>query len=544
MEDSAKTPHALPKIVVGDAAPSNYISLRDMFNEMVAAGLELFCQAPQPARDGDPPPPDPFRIIPPFATSPPDLMLLHTESVYREPAAAGAAEGRVLLGPDLMPLRATVDPGPPVVITPPPGADAAIAAFRLSSSDAANIGKMAMIHYKNLKMTAQDYQERFDAFKTIMSRYVSADTIALLEPDYRARDPRSAFRNLVQRVRRANNPGITSVIEDRAAAIDWGIQEDLTRYLQRKETLWLHLFEMGEAWTDAKKKNHLIRVLSEVTGVSGPYGSQINDLMDDDGMRYETAKDIVLRAEIRVLAHNGNNKAFRHKDQDFMASWQPFDGKKRGKAWVYDESRAAAYVDPKSYYTSAAAVSGHAMAAEAGQAPPAKAAGKAKQGGKQSSGGSKNQPGECRFCPGQRHRIWHCPNVVRCQKDCCKGWRHRKGAPCDGGAERREYEARRKGSGQSGDRSPRATAHSASVEPGALPKVPDAAPSIQPLSGPTAADYANLVTQQAMLTQQLQQLRTQVQQNRVPSRSAVLPASPHTYMVGDDNYDDFEDYSS
>lgn len=541
MEDSAKTPRGKPKIEVGYAAAQNYSSLRGMWNHLVAEGLELFCRPPT-ATPGDPIPVDTFRVIPPFAEEPPNQGLLLSETTYREPIPAGAAAdavGRILLGSDLMPMRATVTGSPPV-ITPPMGADPA-SGFMLSLTEAANIGKMAKSQFDSRKATAEDYQKQFDKFKGIVAAFVTAETITLLEEEYFARNPRRIFSQIVSRVNQANDPGLTNAIDSAAQAIDWGVAETLTHYLRRKQDMWDNLHEMGETWTDAKKKNHILKVLTHVTGAAGPYMITIERIRDDDAMSYSDAKSAILKAETRVQATNGNNKAYKGKEPDCIESWQPYDGRKAKTGnWVYDPKRAEAYLDPRAYYTTNAVTKGHAMAADAGRSSSAKSSGKTKAGGKPSGGKSASRTPDCRYCPGQQHRIYQCPNVVQCWNPSCQGWRHRKGTPCDNGAERRERLARLQANGRATNRGPQATAHSASVEQGPLPKVPDATPAQPPpqamIAGMLPAEYANLVTQQAATIQRQaainQRLTNQLRTNRTASHAAAMY---------DDYYDDMED---
>ena len=544
MEDIGKTPANFPKIVFGYACVTNYTSFRNLRDKLKSSSLGKFLGPPEEPGPGLPAPPDTYRVIPPFTDAPPDLSALSTNLAYREPPAVAGTTGHILVGPDFMPTWGSPDPTNPTIH--PPGRDATVAPFRLTLNDVVSLTRVITSHYAAKERIAEKFQREFDQFLEILVDYVSPDAYRQLENEIVARDPRRVIAAIIDRIRRANDPQLTAAVETQAHALDWGLNEDLTHFFRRKEDIWQHLLELNAPISEDRKKDYIIRMITHATGSNGPYSFAIGAFkLNRAGTSYEALKEALLNLETDTVAIGGRgNKTVGDERHVYLPSWLPYDAKKVRGEWVYDEKKKAAYLDPKAYYNTVAVVRGSAMVAEstATTGKPTAAGGGAGGGA-----GGKGRTFNCPFCPGEKHRFADCPNAVRCKNDCCKGWRHRKGQPCDGGAARREWENKQKARGQPKGRgakaAPKAAAHVATTETGTLPKAPEAAPT--PASQPpTSADIANLIRQQAMLTEQFQRWTDRARRSRSASRAAVIPATPHTVMFDDDDYSDFKDYSS
>ena len=439
-----RTPSKLPKMIFGVAQPANYINSQEMRAAIKASSLEFMCcnTRPIPA-GGGPRPPDGFTIEPEFVMTPPDAERFYSMLVYRNAAA------RIILGENLIPIEPQVDPATGAIVHPPDAAaDAAgivTPAAVMTEEEYSLVFDRANKHWKSRKSRIEAYQTNFATFKAILEKFISSESMRSLHEPLSRRDPRATWELISDKIDDANNASLTTTIADSANKLDWGVREHFEEYVRRKTNLWNHLRDLHSPLTEEQKKTHIAQMLIHSTGYTGPYRDSIKELLNTV-RPVATVEEIIeqVKAEERSIMAltKGNNKWSPGSEQNFTANWQPFDAKLKGGIWNFDDKTMQAYYDPRTY-SADSVVLGHARAAGDVRIAVSDGGGKAgprtnkKAGGGGSSGRSLPP---CPLCTGDHHYVQNCPKMAKCSNACCKGWHHRKGAPCDGGKERREWE--------------------------------------------------------------------------------------------------------
>ena len=435
----------MPKMIFGVAQPANYINSQEMRAAIKAQSLEFMCNNTNPLpAGGGPRPPDGFTIEPEFVMTPPDAVRFFNMLVYRD------NNTRIILGDHLIPMEPQVDPVTGAIVHPPGAAvDAAtglvIPATAMNDEEYNLVFDRANKHWKSRKARIEAYQLNFTKFRAILQEFISSESMRSLQEPLSRRDPRATWQLISDKIDDANNAGLTTTIADSANKLDWGVREHFEEYVRRKMNLWNHLRDLRAPISEEQKKTHLAQMLIHSTGYTGPYRDSIKEFLNSIPP-VATVDEIIegVKAEERSIMAltKGNNKWSPGTEQNFTEGWQPYDSKLRAGIWTFDEKTKAAYYDPRTY-SADSVVLGHARVAGEARLAASDGGGKAgprtskKAGGGGSSGRSLPN---CPLCTGEQHYVQNCPKMAKCSNSCCKGWHHKRGAPCDGGKERREWE--------------------------------------------------------------------------------------------------------
>jgi hypothetical protein len=501
-----RTPQGFAKVIFGTPQPCAIINQVHIRNELVQLGYEIIFD---PA----------FVVVPPFHDEAPEPGALAFIFYYHD------AGGNPIMDANFDPI---INPVPANAFAPvPAGAPAgapgvALPPRLLSARDIDSIYKLRTATHKINKAKAEKYQTIFDAFKSVLNKYLSPQAIRELETPLNARDIKATWELITTKITQGNRLVVATIVERYAFVYDWGIRETLTQCLQRHEILWQHMENLSDPPSDIRKKSFLIQMIEAATGTHGPYLLQLAEASAEI-VNYDGAKKLFIAQEPAVIARSGcnSNKAGANNTRQVCTDlWIPYDGKKKKvgneMVWTYDKETEQGYMDPHTLSASTALATTHvATVVQSGD----------KTG--QSKGGRKPRS-PCPIC-GEKHFIRECKKAYKCTNASCTNWYHKKGTNCDGGKAKREHAKKI-------EQSKKAKSASAAAVSEDGPPSTNPPPAIADVSSTAAA----LVAQQSMVTQQLvEQLRRQ--QRQIKSLQREVQVQSRSVPDESDEDDDWED---